>query len=156
MTTLGTPAASADITVDASPEAVYGLITDLATLAELAEETTAMSWHKGDAARPGAKFKGRNRNGRHTWTTTCTVTEADPGRGFAFDVHSAVVPIAHWRYDITPAGDGCRVTESTWDHRPGWMRRIAHLLTGVRDRGAANHEHIRATLARLKERAERG
>ena len=32
---------------------------------------------------------------------------------------------------------------------PGWMRRIAHLLTGVRDRDAANNDHIRATLRRL-------
>jgi hypothetical protein len=33
---------------------MYHLVTDLATLASLAEEATAMSWRKGDAARPGA------------------------------------------------------------------------------------------------------
>ena len=51
---------------NARPEALYSLITDLPTLAELAEETTAMRWTKGDSARPGAVFKGSNRNGRHS------------------------------------------------------------------------------------------
>jgi hypothetical protein len=74
----GVPAASADVRINADPEVVYGLITDLSTLAELAEETTAMRWTKGDAARTGAQFKGDNRNGGHTWTTMCTVTEASP------------------------------------------------------------------------------
>lgn len=149
------PAATAEVTISAAPDAVYQLITDLSTLAELASETTAMSWQKGDAARPGAVFKGSNRNGSRTWTTTCTVTEAVPGRAFAFDVRSLVIPVAHWRYEIVPDDGGCRVVESTWDQRPGWFRKIAGYATGVPDRDAANNEHIRATLARLKERAER-
>ena len=65
---------------------MYHLVTDLATLASLAEEATAMSWRKGDAARPGAVFKGTNRNGFRRRTTTCTVTDAAPGRVFGFDV----------------------------------------------------------------------
>lgn len=149
------PAATAEVTISAAPDAVYQLITDLSTLAELASETTAMSWQRGDSARPGAVFKGSNRNGSRTWTTTCTVTEAAPGKAFAFDVRSLVIPVAHWRYEIIPADGGCRVVESTWDQRPGWFRKVAGYATGVHDRDAANAEHIRATLARLKERAER-
>lgn len=154
MVSQGAPAASADITINASPQTVYGLITDLPTLAELAEETTAMTWHKGDSVRPGAVFKGANRNGKKTWTTTCTITEATPGQVFAFDVHSARVPVAHWRYDIVAADGGCRVTESTWDNRPGWFAKIAGFATGVHDRLSVNAEHIDATLRRLKARAE--
>ena len=74
---------------------------------------------------------------------------------FAFDVKSVVIPVAHWRYEITAADGGCRVTESTWDHRPGWFRGIAGIATGVRDRAGANAEHIELTLHRLKDRAER-
>ncbi|MCT7661520.1 SRPBCC family protein [Mycobacterium deserti] len=151
------PAASAqaDITIDADPEAVYRLITDLPTLAALAEETHAMEWRKGDAARPGAVFTGRNRNGARTWSTTCTVTEADPGRVFAFDVRSTIIPVAHWRYEIVPQGTGCRVVEKTWDRRPGWFRTPAGWATGVKDRDTANSENIKRTLQRLKEKAER-
>lgn len=113
-----------------------------------------MQWVSGDSARPGAVFKGSNRNGRHRWTTTCTVAAATPGRVFSWDVTSGPVRIARWRYDIEPDGADCRVTESMWDERPRWLRRIAVLLTGISDRESANSEHIRVTLQRLKARAE--
>ncbi|GAS99323.1 polyketide cyclase/dehydrase and lipid transport [Mycolicibacterium canariasense] len=155
MVTTGPATAGADVSIAASPEAVYALITDLATLATLAEETHAMEWLSGDAAVAGAVFKGHNRNGAKKWTTKCTVTTAEPGRTFAFDVKSTGLPIAHWRYDITAADDGgCTVTERTWDRRPGWFKPLAGLATGVSDRDAANAEHIKATLARLKAKAE--
>jgi hypothetical protein len=155
MTSPGSPTSSAEVTIAADPDAVYALISDLPTLTELAEETTAMNWCKGDSAGPGAKFRGENRNGRHKWTTTCTVTDATPGETFAFDVHSAVIPVAHWRYEIAPTATGCRVTESTWDRRPGWFRKIGEYATGVHNRNAANATNIERTLQRLKARAER-
>jgi hypothetical protein len=152
----GPAAAEAEVAVDANPDTVYRLITDLTTLASLAEEANAMEWRTGDAVRPGAVFKGHNRNGVFRWSTTCTVTTADPGRAFAFDVRYLGVPVAHWRYDIVAEGQGCRVTERTWDHRPGWFTKTAWIGTGVRDRDAANAEHIKLTLQRLKEKAEAG
>src|SRR5436305_14266988 len=101
------PSASATVHIDASPEAVYRLITDLPTLASLAEEAVAMEWRKGDAVRPGAVFVGRNENRGRRWTTKCTVTDAGPGRVFAFDVRYAIIPVARWQYDITDlARDG--------------------------------------------------
>ncbi len=150
----GKPAVSADIAVNADPHALYTLITDLPTLTELVEETYAMWWTKGDSARPGAVFRGDNRNGSHKWRTTCTVTDAEPGRVFAWNVTSGPVPIAHWRYEIADGQGECRVTESTWDHRPVWLRRFAGLLTGVPDRTAANAQNISVTLQRLKQKAE--
>jgi hypothetical protein len=151
---MGDPSARASVEVAADAAAVYALITDLDTLAELAEETTRMRWVDGGAARAGAVFRGSNRNGWRRWTTTCTVTDAEPGRRFAFDVQHTVVPISRWQYDITPTAEGCTVTESTWDRRPAWFRGIAGLATGVPDRSTANTAHIEATLRRLKSRAE--
>ena len=155
MTDTASASAQAEVTINADCDTVYRLITDLPTLASLAEENEAMEWRKGDRVSPGAVFRGHNRNGSHRWSTTCTVTDAQPGSVFAFDVRYAVLPIARWRYDIVPAdGGGCRVTERTWDRRPGWFSKTAWVGTGVRDRDSANAEHIRLTLARLKERAE--
>lgn len=150
-------AASAQATVDiaADPDAVYRLITDLSTLADLAEETSAMRWKNGGEARPGAVFVGRNRNGSRSWSTTCTVTDAAPGRVFGFDVTKMRIPVSHWRYEIAPTESGCRVTESTWDRRPGWFRKPGGWATGVSDRSTANAENIAATLQRLKALAER-
>jgi hypothetical protein len=156
MTEQTAPAAGADVTIAASPEAVYALITDLSTLAALAEETDAMEWVTGNAVAPGAVFKGHNRNGSKKWTTKCTVTAAEPGRAFAFDVKSTGLPIAHWRYDISATEGGCTVTEQTWDRRPGWFKPLAGLATGISDRDSANAEHIKVTLQRLKARAESG
>lgn len=150
------PSAQASVRIAASCADVYALITDLPTMATLAEETTAMQWTKGDTARPGAAFKGRNTNGGKSWTTTCTVTHAEPGRVFAFDVKSVGIPVAHWRYQIEPFDGGCTVTEQTWDRRPGWFRAPARVATGVGDRTAENAKNIERTLQRLKAKAEAG
>lgn len=148
------PSATGTIRIGAAPEAVYALITDLSALADCAEETVTMQWRQGNSAQRGAKFTGSNRNGSHKWSTTCTVTTAEPGRAFAFDVHSAVIPVARWEYEITPVDGGCQVTERTWDRRPRWIRGLSGRVTGVADRDTANGENIRRTLDRLKERAE--
>ncbi len=63
MTDRGPATAKAEVTIGADPAKVYGLITDLPTLASLAEENEAMEWRKGDKVSPGAVFKGTNRNG---------------------------------------------------------------------------------------------
>src|SRR4029078_8172839 len=106
MTDRGPASAQAEVTIAADPTAVYGLITDLPTLASLSPESAGRKWRKGDSASTGAVFKGPNSNGFRRWTTTCTVTDADPGRVFAFDVRYLGAPVAHWRYDITAEGDG--------------------------------------------------
>ncbi|CQD11176.1 polyketide cyclase/dehydrase and lipid transport [Mycobacterium lentiflavum] len=150
------PCVSASVEIDARPDVVYSLITDLPTLTSLAEEAVAMRWCKGDAVCPGAVFTGRNENGSKRWNTRCTVTDAEPGRRFAFDVRHTVFPIARWQYDIVASDGGCLVTESTWDRRPGWFRTLSGRATGVTDRAAANTKNIELTLQRLKQRAEAG
>lgn len=149
------PSASGQIEITASPETVFGLITDLSTLTACAEETAKMSWVRGKSAEVGAKFKGKNRNGWRRWSTVATITDVQPGSRFTFDVHAmGSLPVARWQYDIEPVGGGCRVTESTWDRRPGWFKKPAGLLTGIPDRTGANAAHIQATLQRLKQHAE--
>ncbi len=112
MTELGKADVEATVDIAADADAVFRIVTDLPTMADLAAETTSMEWVKGSTAQPGAKFKGTNSHGSKSWSTTCTVTDADPGRVFAFDVRSAVVPVAHWRYDIAPTEAGCQVSPS--------------------------------------------
>jgi hypothetical protein len=157
MTELGPASVEASVDVCADPAAVYALITDLPTLATLGEEINEMQWLKGTTATPGATFKGRNSNSGRKWTTTCTVTDAEPARAFAFDVKTfGFVPVAHWRYELTPTDNGCTVSERTWDRRPGWIRKPAEFSTGVHDRDGANAQHIKLTLQRLKAKAETG
>ncbi len=150
------PSATARTEVHASPEAVYALVSDPPRMSELTEELARVSWLGGAReAAVGVRFRGHNRIAWRRWSTTATVTDANPGRRFAFEVSSiAGIPVARWQYDIEATGAGCRVEESTWDRRPVWFLPFANLVTGVRDRAEHNRHNIERTLSRLKAAVE--
>jgi polyketide cyclase/dehydrase/lipid transport protein len=149
------PSATGEISVYASPERVYALISDLSTLCSVAEETTGATILAGaSSVTVGTRFRGSNKRGFRRWSTTSTVTDATPGSRFAFNVTSLGIPVSRWQYDIEPAEGGCVVTESTWDRRPAWFYPLALLATGVTNRVTVNTANIAKTLQRLKEKAE--
>lgn len=141
--------------IEAAPEAVYALVSDLPRMGEWSPENTGGRWLGGAAAPAvGARFKGTNRNGARRWSTTCTVVEATPGEAFAFDVAAAGLAVARWRYRITPSGTGCDVTETWTDRRNKLMDVLGGLGSGVTDRRTFTESSMRTTLERLKEAAE--
>jgi uncharacterized protein YndB with AHSA1/START domain len=142
--------------VAAPPARVYDLISDVTRMGEWSPETAACRW-VGGATGPatGARFRGSNRRGPLLWTTSCTVTAADPGRRFAFSVSWAGVPIADWAYDLSADGAGCLVVESWADRRPGAMRLASVPVMGIADRAAHNRRGMVTTLAALQEAAEK-
>jgi hypothetical protein len=141
--------------VAATPETLYGLVSDVTRMGDWSPETTSCRWVRG-ATGPavGAKFRGANRDGWRHWSTTCTVVTADPGKRFAFEVDFAGLPIARWIYDFTAEGDGCLVVETWDDRRAGWVAGPSKVLMGVPDREAHNREGMEATLERLRQVAE--
>ena len=152
---MGEPSASAEVEIAAPAEEVYALISDLPGMGKLAEENQGGSWLGGiTSAAVGARFRGHNRRGWRRWSTKVTVTDADPGRRFGFDVHAFGLSSARWEYAIEPTGTGCRVTESTWDRRAGWFRLVGGFATGSMDRAAVNQHNIERTLSRLKATVE--
>jgi hypothetical protein len=148
------PWALGRIEIDAPAGRVYELVRDLPGMARMAEEYRGGRWLRGTAGEVGARFRGHNRRGWRHWWTTVTVTDAEPGRRFGFDVSWLGLPIARWEYDIEATGDGCRVTERSWDRRPGWFKPIGGFATGAMDRAAVNQHNIERTLERLKSAAE--
>ncbi|OZM72779.1 hypothetical protein CFN78_14290 [Amycolatopsis antarctica] len=153
---IGKPDAEGRIEVYAPPERVFALITDLDVLAEVSKDFTGFRWLDGaTAVEPGARFRGRNQRGVRTWNTTSTVAELVPGQRFVFDVTAVgSTPVARWEYVLEPLPEGCRVTERTWERRPGWLRFVGGLASGVWHRAAANELCIAVTLRNLKARAE--
>src|SRR4051794_16999558 len=141
-------------TVKAASLRLYELVSDLPRMGEWSPENTGGKW-VGGAAGPavGAKFRGTNRNGIAVWMTSVTITTADAGRRFAFDVSALGLPVSTWEYTFADATDGCVVTERWTDNRPRWMRATS-FITGVRDRAAHNRRGIEETLAKLKVAAE--
>jgi uncharacterized protein YndB with AHSA1/START domain len=136
--------------IDAPPEEVYAVVSDPMTMARLSPELRRVRWLDGaQRASPGARFRGRNRNGPFVWATTATVTDAEPGRRFAYDVTCLGLPVATWSYELVPDGSGTRVTESTTDRRAAWFASVSVLGTGVRDRAGRNAASMRTTLEGL-------
>lgn len=143
--------------IAAPPEQVYAMVSDLPRMGEWSNENAGGSWLGGaTSAAPGARFRGRNRNGVRVWKilVTVTVTDAESGRRFGFRVSLGPVPISQWRYGVEPTQAGCRVTESWRDLRPGWFVPIARVATGVADRPAHTEAGMALTLERLGAAAE--
>ncbi|MEU0565293.1 SRPBCC family protein [Nonomuraea sp. NPDC005983] len=152
------PSASASIEIAAAPERVYEVITDFDSLASWNAECLNARWiGEVKEARPGARFVGDNRNGARSWSTTCTVTAAEPGRTFAYQVRAAgVMDIAIWRFDLTPTAGGCLVEQKTWNIARPWMKTVGRLVTQVPDRAGHNRANMVRTLEGLKRVAEGG
>ena len=75
------------IQVDAPPEQVWALVSDVTRMGEWSPETVKGEWIDG-ASTPvvGARFKGRNKRGILRWSTKCTVVACEPGKEFSFVV----------------------------------------------------------------------
>jgi uncharacterized protein YndB with AHSA1/START domain len=144
--------------VDATPEQVYELVSDLPRMGEWSPECHRCAWVDGaTGAAPGAKFKGWNRLGVRRWTTHGTVVTAQPGKELSFEVHSVFdLPVSRWTYRMTPdPGGGTNVTEAWEDRRGGLMKVLGNVASGVSNRAEHNAEGMRRTLERIKEAAER-
>jgi hypothetical protein len=147
--------AEATETIDADPDTLYDLVSDLAKMGNWSPEATGGHW-VGGATGPavGAKFRGNNRSGWRRWSTTAEVTAADRGRRFAFHISFTGVPIADWSYDFEADGSSTRVTEQWTDLRPGWMDALSGPMMGVTDRAVHNQRNMALTLTALKKAAE--
>jgi len=142
-------------TIAASPDALYAIVSDLPHMCDLSKEHEGGEWVDG-ATGPavGAKFKGRNANEKHNWSTVATVEVADPGKQFAFGVKAGPMKIARWGYRFEAVDGGTQVTES-WDDRRGWLiKKLGAMVSGVADRASHNRDQMDYTLEALAARAE--
>jgi hypothetical protein len=146
-----------DTYVEASPERVYDLVSDITRMGEWSPETYSCTWIEG-ATGPavGARFKGRNRRGLLRWSNVPEVIAAERGREFAFRrvVFGSEV---RWRYRMQSEGSGTRLSESyeVLTPTPAWMTTVVATLMGVGDRAADLLQSMRITLARIRQAAER-
>lgn len=150
---------SASIDVEAPPELVYGLVSDITRMGEWSPECTGGRW-LGGATGPvvGARFRGTNKR-RFSWSTSSRVVTAEPGRRFTFERDRPIgFGVMRWSFELSPLPSGTRVTESFEQVRtaPAVAIVAAGLTTGVpwNEREAVNTANMQVTLERLKDSAE--
>ena len=136
--------------INATPERVYELVSDLPRMGEWSPENLGGAWVKG-ATGPavGAKFKGKNRKGGKRWSTISTVVTAEPATDFAFDVSVKGFAVARWGYRMEAVDGGTRVTEYWDDHRNKVMAKLTGLALGIPDRAVHNTAGMEQTLEKL-------
>lgn len=104
---------STSIEINASPDAVYEILTDLSRISEVSPECYKAEWEDGaSSAVEGAAFRGYNEAGENKWDVGCVVVSADPGKQWAFKVPADDGRDTLWSYTIEATDTGCSVTES--------------------------------------------
>ncbi|WP_327341009.1 SRPBCC family protein (plasmid) [Streptomyces sp. NBC_01324] len=148
--------------VAVAPSAVYAQVSDPTTMGRWSPENRgAKVLGERREAYVGMVFEGRNKRGRMSWTTRCTVTAADPGERFAFRVHAIGArrprlpgAIATWEYRFEEVDGATLVTETWTDDRRGWPDFLANAFDRAATRGHTfadfQRGNIRTTLQRLK------
>jgi uncharacterized protein YndB with AHSA1/START domain len=147
---------SVTVHMDATPEEIWALVSDVTQIGRYSPETFEAEWLEG-ATGPavGARFRGhvkRNGIGPIYWAA-CSVTECEPGRVFAFGVGKPGKAMNTWRYRLEPApGGGTDVTES-FELTPMPALKLYWSVLG-RARGRTNRDGMRTTLERIKAEVE--
>jgi uncharacterized protein YndB with AHSA1/START domain len=141
--------------IEAPVERVWAMVSDVTRMGEWSPENESAVWIGGASTlEPGAKFRGRNRNGKKKWDTVSTVVAVEPGRQFSFRVTGTGFKVAEWRYLLEPTATGCRITETWIDQRGALVKAMSKPVSGVGDRAAHNRATMERTLEQLKAAAE--
>lgn len=147
--------AAVTLHIDAPPEKVWGLVSDITKMGEYSPEVFEAEWIDG-AAGPavGARYRGhvkRNEMGPTYWTV-CEVTECVPGEVFEFAVVMRDRKLNVWRYEFAAADGGTDVTES-FDLGDNLFTKLWRPLGGFL-REQRNKRDMLRTLERVKAAAE--
>ena len=143
--------------IEAPPEAVWALVSDVTRIGEFSPETFEAEWLDG-ATGPevGARFRGHvKRNGRGpTYWAECHVTTVEPNEAFEFGVGKPGKALNTWGYRLAPAGDGTDVTEY-FRLTQNLPFRVYWAVLGWA-RGKTNRNGMQTTLGRMKVVLEAG
>jgi uncharacterized protein YndB with AHSA1/START domain len=162
------PTAEAQTWIDAPPERVWALVTDLGQMPSMSDELQSVEWQGGvTGPAVGRSFLGRSgHEALGEWETTSYVVECEapgPGPGvLAWAVADPDEPSALWRFTLEPRDGGTLLRQ--WmrmgpgrsglslaiDRMPDKEQKIVFV------RMREFEKAITGTLAAIKERVEAG
>ena len=147
----------ASVTVNAPPDAVWSVISDVTRIGEWSGECLSCEW-VGDRSTPtpSARFRGGNRRGWMSWTRLNEIDVAERPRELVW--HTVFGGIyrdsTQWRVSLRPTPSGTEVTESFQILR--LSRPMEWLLGAVQPAHRDRTIDLADDLARLKEVVEAG
>jgi hypothetical protein len=102
------------VDVDVPPDAVWAVARDVTRVGEWSHECVAAEWVGGaTAAVPGARFRGRNRNGIFRWGRLCEIVRVEPGELVWRTVPTRFYPdSSEWRITVRGTASGTRIEQS--------------------------------------------
>lgn len=150
--------AAVTVHVDAPPDKVWAVVSDITRMGEYSPEVVEAEWI-GNATGPavGARYRGhvkRNENWPVLYWTTCEITECVRGDVFEFAVMMRDRPVNTWRYEFRATHDGSTDVTESFDLGDNLLTKIWRPLGGfLRER--RNRRDMLHTLERVKAVAER-
>jgi hypothetical protein len=135
------------VEVDATPEQVWTLLTDITRAGEWSHENQGGEWLGADGPAVGARFRGRNENGRWKWARQCEVVALDAPRTISWRTVPTTVyrDSTIWTYELEPTDAGCRITQRYEVVKLGPLvdRLFYAIVPAHRDRSAALADDVR-------------
>ena len=150
-------ASTVSLTIGATTENLYALVSDVTRMGEWSPECYRCEWTGGSSGpAAGATFTGYNRLGPFKWKTACVVETAEPGREFSILAGDEKEGKTRWTYRFEPAGSETRVSESyeTLIEPPVPIRIVERVWGLGRSRDTMLRKGMRLTLERIKRTAE--
>ena len=149
--------AAVTLHIDAPPDKVWGLVSDITRMGEYSPEVVEAEWI-GGATGPsvGARYRGhvrRNEIWPVLYWTTCEVTECEPGKVFEFAVVMRDRPVNTWRYEFQATDNGGTDVTESFDLGDNIFTKIWRPIGGIL-RERRNERDMRTTLERVKAVAE--
>ena len=104
------PSVAVSTLVMASPEHLWGFVTDINAPAAFSTEFQGAEWLSDAPHSVGSTFRGLNQRGDRSWDTTCTVTAWVDETLFTYVVEDFSAPVAIWSYALNREGQHTRLT----------------------------------------------
>ena len=156
------PTVEVSIEIDAPPERVWVIVSDIAVMPGASPELQAVEWLDGwSGPGLGARFEGHNRHeALGEWSTESVIVQYDPPRVFAWAVGDREEPSAIWRFTLEPREGGTLLRQ--WVQMGPGRSGLSYAIDRMPDkeqkivfvRLREFEAHMGATLAAIKMLAE--
>ncbi|TFI45768.1 SRPBCC family protein [Rhodococcus sp. 1R11] len=144
----------ATIDIDASPQAVWSVVSDLQRMGEWSPQCMKMKVFGGPVGK-GTRTLNINRKGLLVWPTSAKVVTFEPNKALAFRI---VENKTIWSYTLTPTATGTTVVEKR--EAPSGTSAVSSLLVkrilgGIDEFDVELVEGMNSTLRRIKTESEK-